>query len=459
MNKIKYYINIKNSIFEFNIKSDSADVSDEKIIRYAKMAMNNKRSVNLTIDEIFSEFNHKCPFCDRKSAYSIIYTIDRILKNIIIDGLELITNKDKMPSYHCRSGRNSGCPGSLLNPNSIEYVSGSYCISLDDANSYILSRNKSPFYINNFNSTDAYKKAQSRNIDWYIKKYGDDEGKNRYVSFCNLKKLQTSNEYLISKFGEAGYKDICSRKGSSLSSFINKYGEELGPIKHAEYLASVGLNREAFINKWGGSKWIEQRKSIERKKSLEHMIETLGPIDGRKKYDTLIKSYSFTREDYIRKYGIEKWLERMSKPIKRYSKEAIQFFKLLLLKFDEAGICYDSLMFGNAEFFLWDSDYKRIYFYDFHINIIDGPKIIIEYDNTFWHPETSDDVYAGDIFKNMLTSEQKKEYDNRKNMFARYKGFFVINCVSRLNNPLRDQWKYNTLINETLEKIKNGKIE
>ena len=62
---------------------------------------------------------------------------------------------------------NKACRSKKINPNSVEFVSTAYGLSSDEALKYIHTRNKSPFYRENHNSEEDYKKYQIRDSAWY----------------------------------------------------------------------------------------------------------------------------------------------------------------------------------------------------------------------------------------------------------------------------------------------------
>ena len=86
-------------------------------------------------------------------------------------------------------------------------------------------------------------------------------------------------------------------------------------------------------------------------------------------------------------------------------------------------------------------------------------KIIVEYDNEFWHPKNENDTSAWDKLKidHKFTKSEKIEYDERKRMFAKYKGYDIINIsYSGQKNPLRknNEELWEPLLIEVLNKIK-----
>lgn len=459
MNKVKYKVKIGDYVGDFQISDPNNLYEDSKIFRYMKASLT-KSGINYKdlIKKNLKLSLEKCPFCGEGSKYEIVYLVDRDKKILEIIDIRY-TIKDGMINYHCKRGRKN-CKGSLLNPNSIEYISGAFKVTEDKARTYLLDRNKSPFYPNNHNSEDEYKMYQSRNLDWYISKYGLDEGSSRYENFRSKVSNGNSKELLIKKHGIDGYNAIIDKKKvCTLNHFFSKYGEVLGKSKFDEYKKSIGLTKDNYIKKFGEDSWNNRLSIIKYKKSLEFYIENLGEEEGKKAFEIVRESYSFNKDKYIEKYGEQKWVDRFNKSnINFYSKEGSVFLNELLQRMESLELPLVNIRMGKDEFFLWDSEYRRIYFYDLYFECF-SKKIIIEYDNLFWHPKNEDDSSAWDKLKlsYKFTKNEKIEYDERKKMFAKYMGYEIINIsYEDKKNPLRKNNKelWEPLFIEVLEKIK-----
>lgn len=453
MNKIKYMIKIGNFTSEFEI---SKPYQDDKMIRYAKTALK-KRGIDYStiIKNELKLSISECPFCGNDSKYDVIYKIDHTERIVMISGIQY-SMAGGMQNYHCKGGRKN-CIGSLLNPNSIEYISKSFKISESEANTYLITRNKSPFYKQNHETPDDYKKYQSKNLDWYLEKYGTDEGNRRFVDFKNKVSKGNSKNILIEKYGIDSYNEMIKKKSvCNISFFIEKYGEIDGKEKFEAYKKSLGRTKDQYIEKFGVDSWNNRRKNIEYRKSLEYFIQLLGYHEGLIAFNNLRKSFSFNSEKYILKYGEKAWIDRWSNINKKfYSKEASVFFEMLLSELGEIGIILKNIKMNEDEFFLWDSEYRRIYFYDLYFEYA-SKKIIIEYDNNFWHPvdDTCSNAWNNMKFNHRFTKKEKLEYDERKKMLAKYKGYEIITLSYKGKNPLRNKNLWNNLLNESLKEIK-----
>jgi hypothetical protein len=226
--------------------------------------------------------------------------------------------------------------------------------------------------------------------------------------------------------------------------------------KYRDHTSKVGVRKNDFIKKYGIEKWNELQKNKLYKKSLEYLIDSLGYEEGLKKFELLRKSYSFTKIDYINKYGIEKYLDKLSSRTRFYSNEAKIFFELLIDLLNQNSIEIRNLKWLDNEFFIWDSEYRRIYFYDFYFETL-NKKIIIEYDNLFWHPKKDTESEFNNaffIFNSAMSVDEKIEYDERKRNLAIFKEYNFIKVETNLCNLVRDRYKYEPLLKESIENIK-----
>ena len=197
--------------------------------------------------------------------------------------------------------KNKTCVRNSLNSNSIEYVSKSFGISEQDANRLILERNSSPFYHTNYTDMDAYRRYQNhgidnmsdeqkeelikkqnygRSLDGYIKKYGRDDGKQKW-------------------------KEIQARKGITPESMIEKYGETLGKEKYDLWLANTRHTYDNFVERYGEdvaqSRWIAYKASNPNSYgniSYTDKGEMLRSDNELEFYNTM-KQYNLHEEDYI----------------------------------------------------------------------------------------------------------------------------------------------------------------
>lgn len=117
------------------------------------------------------------------------------------------------------------------------------------------------------------------NLDHYVNRYGEEEGKRKY-------------EVYVSSLKE--------RKGKSrLQCFVEKYGEEEGTKKH-----------ERFVQKMR-----DKKKGCKPSNTLEHFVELLGKEEGKKRYDEFVNKM---KEKLIGKSRTIETKNKMKKSRARY---------------------------------------------------------------------------------------------------------------------------------------------
>lgn len=272
----------------------------------------------------------KCKICNRPINFQIIFD-----ENIKIIGVEHLTRYSNY--QYCYAFYND-CPGRTLNPNSAEFISKVLDITESEALDYIKKNNKSPFYKENHKTKDSYAKYQSRNKNFFIKRYGKKEG---------LKRWQLSID-------KANY-------SRSLDGFIEKYGKINGTIKWNEY---------------------QRKKDTVSRKNFKTEEEYLARIAQLK----------LTFENFVRKYGEEKgkikWDEYNKNRSNCYSKWSISLIEKVIetnwfKSLDVEKMYYATL---NHEIVICNESNKKCYMYDFGIHFKSGKKIIIEFNGNKFHP-------------------------------------------------------------------------
>ena len=109
------------------------------------------------------------------------------------------------------------------------------------------------------------KLKRSHTLDNFIDKYGEDDGRRKFLerkeNMIRCKKI----EYFIEKYGESEginfFNDVQKSRGVTLEKYINKYGEEEGTIKYEKY-----------------------RETHKKSKSLNYFISLYGEEDGLKRW-------------------------------------------------------------------------------------------------------------------------------------------------------------------------------
>jgi len=230
------------------IKTKSKSFIDENNYNVNKIAFSLKQSLmkkfKITLEEYanYLGFNiHRCGFCGEFAKIDIEIKFENYKKR-----KEIIITKVTYPNnYYCK-GQNENCDGKNYNPNSIVFVSKTRNIDNDNALILIHERNKSPFYSENYKNIDDYKNYQSLENRLTKEKY--------LIFIKNLKNSKTI-EYYIDKFGkdngELIWKNINNKKNSmSFDYFLkkNNFDYEKSIIEYKNRIRSICPNIKNFGN-------------------------------------------------------------------------------------------------------------------------------------------------------------------------------------------------------------------
>jgi hypothetical protein len=179
--------------------------------------------------------------------------------------------------------------------------------------------------------------------------------------------------------------------------------------------------------------------ALQKMNDINTLINKYGDIEGRIRYDEISKkiSYSLTLEYHIEKYGevegnikYRRRIESITKFYRGTSKESISFFIPLYKKIRKY-LNRNDIFWGigsSNEYFIWDKDIKRIFFYDF---CIPKHKIIIEFHGIHWHPNprwNTNKLKKWHLFG--MNYEEKMRIDNYKKELAEKNGFKIFEVYS-----------------------------
>lgn len=220
-----------------------------------------------------------------------------------------------------------------------------------------------------------YIKKDSSSFNYALKKANGDVEKAKIIFNDKIKKTTITLDFLIKKYGEIDGKQkwVVINKlkdSSSLDFFINKYGDN--QIARDNYFKSNkqkdSSSLQFFINKYGDNGYV---KYLEKCKNSDS------------------NSFNF----YLKKYGEhrianEKYIEGQIKrkvKILRASRSSLFYFQPLYDFLINNGLFNKNEIYlgidGSNEYFLKNSDV--LFFYDF---TIPSKKIIIEFNGSAWHP-------------------------------------------------------------------------
>ena len=424
--KIKYEYKGKN--YKFQSKSV------EKIEPAFKISL--QRKLGLKINQYLSYLGfdiESCRLCE-------IGNVPIWIKFEIIDSFIKINDFSYKRKVYCY-GENKNCPGIDMNPNSFEFLAKVNNISIKDAKILLKENNKSPFYRENHDSEESYKKSQSRNLESYIEKYGEELGKQKYLEHVNNIKISNSLDRYIEKygkeFGEELFKNISKKKDSmSLDYFIKKNNGNLEDAMNEFKIRKVSVNISVnnLIKKYGEELGLKKHKD-----RVERYNNTINSNPNRQE---IYKSRGITIDNLLNKYksidiAIEKydsWRQRVLVPICKASKESLSIFNPLSdFIIDNYDIELDDIFIGTEtkkEYFIKSG--KDIFFYDFTIK---SRKIIIEYNGILFHPKNEKSDWKNP-FNPEITSETAFNKQKNKIKIAEQNGFKVLEIWSDGNNNL-----------------------
>jgi hypothetical protein len=420
---IKYEYN--NKEFYFKLK-ENFNYSNNQIIGFFKNSLKKQLGISLCEYLVYKGYNiEKCRLC---SIGDVPININFEIKDnfFIINGFEYIK---KIYCY----GNNKKCCGLKLNPNSFEFVSKVNLISLEEAKKILKENNKSPFYKENWSSENEYKKSQSRSIDYYIKKYGDTKGKQKYQEHINKISISNSIEGFINKYGNdegiIKFNKVSKSKDSmSLKYFLIKNDGDYNKaiFEFEDRKISVNISLDSLISKYG--------KEEGQKKHNERIKRAKITLLSNPNYKEICKSKAVTLEKMIKNHGVElgnlkynNWILNTKVPICRASKESLGIFEpLVKFLIENHNIQYEDIYLGKYdrnEFFLRDGN--EIFFYDFTIR---SKKIIIEYNGVTFHPKNENSEWINPFNnENAKTAFQRQK---RKIELAEKNGFKVLELWS-----------------------------
>jgi len=360
--------------------------------------------------------------------------------------------KYKTDVRYCHRGKNSQCPASNMNPNSANFYSMTMGISESEALKYLKSKNKSPFYRENFNLEEDYKKNQKRDLDFFQRKYGEKNGLEKFNEFIEKIQYSLSKEQFESRHGKGSYEKYCKSKDSySIDSFLKRgFSIEEANTKRQEIILKSRCSLESFILRHGEKSGSEKYLNFTQKKSYQmtenFYTQKFGKIQGKKIWRNKRETFSNSLEKFILKHGEEKGIEIYEKWVT--GKGGLQSFSGESIKFMEEFIELEKCYYGKNELRLWDPFLKRIFFYDFYFP---EKKLVVEYDTPFCHPNP--DFMNEKEFYNwsnpfiMMNPEEKYKIDQRKEELLKEKGYKFHRCYIRNKE---DELKHKEIIKKLL---------
>lgn len=218
-------------------------------------------------------------------------------------------------------------------------------------------------------------------------------------------KLKNRPKPIVKSFLTIGYwvdKGFSELEAKEKISKIQSYNSKKRHEKTNNYKEQNPIS----INYWKKLGFDDSEIETLRKPYLEKCINTLsryidkyGEKNGEIKFNQGVNKRLNT---LVKRYG--------TKTITSYvSKESLRFLIKLYKNIRKNGIEKTDIVWGisgNKEFVLTDSNYDRSYFYDF---VIKSKKIVIEYNNLFWHPRKEDEWRGFGNYQDVLDYQESKK--------------------------------------------------
>jgi hypothetical protein len=288
-----------------------------------------------------------------------------------------------------------------------------------------------------------------------------------------LKRVKNLNEVVqkqkLSRSLNPNLKEINYLKGSS--NRYTFYLDKINPITNKNYSikeaknkiflkqskagknANNGKTKASYNNciefwiKKGFSKneAILQLSERQRTFSLEKCILKHGEIEGEK----IWKNRQIKWQNILNNKPEEEKEKILYKKLKNFNFYSLQSFNFFLKIEDIVKKIFDNFKFyyGKEEYFIYDKNHKRIFFYDLCIKELN---LIVEFNGSHVHPNP---LTRSENWINVFTKENVQQCENRdnfKNEIAKAHGFDVI--VIWDTDDLEE--KINLLSNLIINKIK-----
>lgn len=146
---------------------------------------------------------------------------------------------------------------------------------------------------------NSYRKSIAMTLENQIKKYGKEEGTRRWNSYCKRQSETNTFEYKHKKYGisEEEFKLYNKSRACTLENMIIKYGEQEGIERWNSYCERqkyAGCALEYFQEKYGEQEGILQYQKVNNKKKLtkENFIRKYGETKGKQKFFEYLETAS-----------------------------------------------------------------------------------------------------------------------------------------------------------------------
>jgi len=218
----------------------------------------------------------------------------------------------------------------------------------------------------------------------------------------------------------------CSAAGKIKNELYRKLGKAVSN-RQLNFYIDRGLSFE------DAKEALKERQSTT---SLQAYIKKYGESEGLRRYEKRINLF---RKNWRNKSDDERVsiIHKRLKKNKFFSIESFDFFQELEKNYFTNYQC----KYGENEWFLYDDQNKKIYFYDF---LVVEKKMIIEYHGSFWHANV--EKSAMDWKNSFYSYEESLRKDEEKRKLAEEQGFTIVVI-----------WDYQRNCKKTIETLLNIK--
>lgn len=195
---------------------------------------------------------------------------------------------------------------------------------------------------------------------------------------------------------------------------IKQEGKKFLTVRQLDFWISQGLSFEEAQ---------EQLRYIQDKRSLNYFIQKYGIEKGTKKFNETIKKWLNTLDNKTEEEK-RQILIKKTKYSKRYSHISVKLFENVLRCLEKEGIFFKKIYYKENEYFIYDNENKKIYFYDLTIKDIN---LIVEFNGNAFHPnkdkltEIEWNAWINPLTKK--TADENYKYDCAKRRLAENNGF------------------------------------
>lgn len=269
------------------------------------------------------------------------------------------------------------------------------------------------------------KKKASFTEEHYIRKYGKELGLIKWNEVLS-KKLKTQKD---------NFKNKKWKNGRTLDEYQERYGVEVGYEKWSERnrIQSYKVSKQRYIDEYGEEEGERICREIKDNSSLSSFIKRYGPEIGRQRYDESCKKSGITLPKMIELYGevngkvkYKEWLYNCTKHLQDYngvSKSSQELFWSIYESLENTENIYFHELNEEYRFYQHLSSSIKLHMVDFKCN-----DKIIEFDCDYWHNVENDRLR--DSF---LTSHGYKVLRVDYEDYIKNKKLIIEKCLNFLN--------------------------